>query len=136
MIEFVYEGVGNMLEYAEEEIPIIEGLREKLYGNEDWENAFKETLTESLGEYVEKLTAPHMLLISTCVITSGVVFSNYKKIKESGEDFFTRKKVPDMGKPQENSFWKKDQSVPPKQSISTNDLVDELYSSSAKKKKY
>lgn len=135
-----------MLEYAEEEVPLIEGLREKLYSNEDWEHAFKETLLESMGEYVDKLTAPHMLLISTCVITSGVVFSNYKRLQESGQQFFTRDKKEgqkeDKKNASEESFWKNDNinrknsSMGSQNSTPFVDPVDELYSSASKKRKF
>lgn len=124
-----------MLEYAEEEIPIIEGLREKLYSNEDWEHSFKETLMESMGDYVEKLTAPHMLLISTCVITSGVVFSNYKKLQESGQQFFSRDKKEEKKNENEGSYWKND-NLNSKSSTPFVDPVDEFYSSATKKRKF
>lgn len=112
-----------MILVGEEEIPLIKGLSEKLYTNEDWEHSFKETLLESLGDFVEKVSAPHMLLISTIVITSGVCFQNYRELKANGEDPFAS-----------NSSKKKAEKIYQTKTPSTVDnraRIEEIYGSSA-----
>lgn len=129
IIEYVYDGLGTMIAYVEEEVPLIQGLQEKLYTNEEWEHAFKETLLESMGDLVDKVTAPHMLLLSTVVITGGVVFKNYQALRAEGQDPFSFVKS-------KSTIYSTSEERPQTQREEQSRIqIDELYGNSQNKKR-
>jgi hypothetical protein len=85
-VEFVYAGLGDMLIEVETNVPLLDGVTDKLYSNEMWSHSFKTVMANNMDGLIENISPEKMLGISTAVLAGGVIWRNYKKMKLEEEE--------------------------------------------------